>query len=212
MPIQFNFNVCDNSPECSGKTVCPSGAIYWNADGINALGEKGVLCVDNSKCTSCGQCVGDEGCPVGAIIFAQTEDKLAELTKGTETDINKVKALFVERYGAEPIDENICITPAEIESRLGKDVTVIEEFAEWSIQCLLSSIPIDDILQAVRTLTGITFIKFLKCDCTESKSEEDTLPSLKVYKAGKLLVQVDGVYDNTQLEELKSALLSSLVK
>ena len=210
MPIQFNFNVCDNSPECSGKAACNNGAIYWSADDINALGEKGVLCVDNSKCSSCGQCVGNEGCPVGAIIFAQTEEELAELTRGMEIDINKVKTLFVERYGAEPIDKEFCIVPGEIESRLGEDITVIEEFTESTIQCLLSSIPIEEILQSVRSLTGTTSVNFLKCDCTESDNENKKLPSLKVFKNGKILAQIDGFFDNSHLDDLKTKLKKSI--
>ena len=27
MSIKFNFNMCDNSPECSGLAACPTGAI-----------------------------------------------------------------------------------------------------------------------------------------------------------------------------------------
>jgi Fe-S-cluster-containing hydrogenase component 2 len=206
MPIKFNFNVCDNSPECSGKAVCATEAIYWDENGINALGEKGVLCIDNSKCTSCGQCVGDEGCPVGAIIFAQTEEELNELAKGIGTDPDKVKALFVDRYGAEPIDESICVTPDELENSLGSGITIVEEFAEWSIQCLLSSIPIESITQKVKEQVNAESVQFLKCDCSESKSEEDNLPALKVYKAGKLIACVDGYYDNDRTGELIAVL------
>lgn len=211
MPIKINFNVCDNSPECSGKAVCPTGAIYWDAETLNPLGEDGALCVDTCKCMSCGQCVGAEGCPVGAIIFAKTEEDLAVLTKDIALDINKIEALFVERYGAEPIDESICFSSDELYGKLGSGVIVIEEFADWSIQCLLSSIPIESILQLVRSITGVDTVQFLKCDCTGNKNEDVVLPSLKVFKDGILIIQVDGIFDNTQLEEFSSALRKSKI-
>jgi len=206
MPIKFNFNICDNSSECSGKATCPTGAIYWDENAINALGKKGLLSVDNAKCTSCGQCTGDEGCPVGAIILAQTEKELDDLTKGMELDQDKVKALFVDRYGAEPIDEKICIAPDDLKGYVGTGVTIIEEFAEWSIQCLLNSIPVDSIIKKVRELTGTESVCFYKCDCSETKTEEDNLPSLKVFKDGKLIASVAGYYENSKLEELVSLL------
>ena len=212
MPININFNACDNSPECSGKSVCPTGAIYWDAVVINALGKEGSLCIDNSKCISCGQCVGDDGCPVGAIILAQTDDELAMLTKDIAPDIEKVKALFVERYGAEPIDEGICISLNELPKMLEAGVTIVEEFANWSIQCLLSSIPIETIIQSVRSMTGAESINFLKCDCTNNRRKEDKLPSLKVFRDGNLIAQVDGVYSDTQFRDLTSALQNSLDK
>jgi len=206
MAIKFNFNVCDNSPECSGKAVCPTGAIYWDELGDNALGEKGILCVDNAKCISCGKCVGEDGCPVGAIIFAETEDILSELTKGLELDIKKVKALFVERYGAEPIDESICVISDDLVNHLHSGIVIVEEFAEWSIQCLLNSIPIQSIVEKVKMQSGVESVKYFKCDCSESKDEDDVLPSLKIYIDGKLNIQVDGYYDETQLNEFHDSL------
>jgi Fe-S-cluster-containing hydrogenase component 2 len=206
VPIKFNFNICDNSPECSGRAVCPTGAIFWDEIGINAFGEKGVLCVEDNKCISCGQCVGDDGCPVGAIVFAHTKEELAELIKGTEIDINKVKDLFVERYGAEPIDGGICIKPDEIESKLWEGITVIEDFDECSIQCLLMAIPIDLIISRIKVLAGSSDVRFFKCDCTGNKNNENELPTLKIYNNYQLIGHIDGYYDNSQINELIEAI------
>jgi ferredoxin len=190
--------------------VCHTGAIYWDADGINALGEKGMLGIDNSKCISCGKCVGDEGCPVGAILFAQSDTEMVELIRGTETDINKVKALFVDRYGAEIIDENICIDANELSKVLGAGVTIVEEFADWSIQCLLTSIPIESIIRTVCGLIEVETARYFKCDCTSIKDENDMLPFLKVFKNGDLVAQAGGVYGNAQFKELEAALWDSM--
>lgn len=199
MPIKFNFNLCDNSPECSGKAVCPAGAIYWDEASINALGNPGVLCVDNNKCVSCGKCVGEEGCPVGAIIFAPTESELADITSDLEVDLDEVKKLFVDRYGAEPI--NTCISADEVQTVIENsngEVILLEEYADWSIQCLLASIPINLLVKKVHELTQIDNIKYVKCEKIDAEPEKEHLPSLQIYKDGILIGRIDGYFDNTQ--------------
>ena len=197
MSIKFNFNMCDNSPECSGLTVCPTGAIYWDENSINALGEKGTLCVDNSKCISCGVCVGEEGCPIGAILFSKTE---TNFEKEGDVDVEQVKALFVERYGAEVIDETLCITDLTILKGGNSKVTVIEEFSDSSIQCLLHSIPITSILEKIQNMMNITDIDYYK-HFNESNEVSD-FPKLLIYKGSDLLVQINGYYDDSQEETM----------
>lgn len=198
MSIKFNFNMCDNSPECSGLVACPTGAIYWDEDGINALGTKGTLCVDNSKCISCGACVGDEGCPIGAILFSKTE---TDFGKEGEVDTDQVKALFVERYGAEAIDETLCISDLNVLHEEDNKVIVIEEFSNSSIQCLLHSIPVTSILEKIKQLMGVTDIAYYKY-FNESGNEDEDFPKLSIYKGGDLLVQISGYYDDSQEEIL----------
>ncbi len=195
MSIKFNFNMCDNSPECSGLAACPTGAIYWDEDGINALGTKGTLCVDNSKCISCGACVGEEGCPIGAILFSKTE---TDFGKESEVDTNQVKALFVERYGAEAIDEALCIADLKFLQEDNK-VTVIEEFSDSSIQCLLHSIPVASILERIQRLMNMTDVCYYKHFVV---SDDVDYPRLLIYKGSELLVQVNGYYDESQEETL----------
>ena len=212
MAIKLNFNICDNAPECSGIAVCPTGAIYWDEQALSPLAEKGSLCVDNEKCISCANCVGEDGCPVGAIVFANSEDELEKLAEGCKTDLEKVEGLFVERYGAAAIDENLCISCDEletiIESSLG--IILVEKFADWSIQCLLSSIPIDVIATEIKTITGIGDISFYRVDMTETVKEESVLPTLDIYQRGKLLCHIQGFIDSTQMSDLRNRLLESL--
>ncbi len=196
MSIKFNFNMCDNSPECSGLAACPTGAIYWDENGINALGTKGTLCVDNSKCILCGACVGEEGCPIGAILFSKTE---TDFGKEGDTDADQVKALFVERYGAEAIDENLCISDLKILCKEDNKVTVIEEFSDSSIQCLLHSIPVASILERIQRLMNTTDVCYYKHFAV---SDDADYPKLLIYKGSKLLVQVNGYYDESQEEIL----------
>lgn len=199
MSIKFNFNMCDNSPECSGLAVCPTGAIYWDEDGINALGTKGTLCVDDSKCILCGACVGEEGCPIGAILFSKTE---TDFGKESEINTDQVNALFVERYGAEAIDEALCISDLEVLQSENNRVIVIEEYSDSSIQCLLHSIPVTSILRKIQQLMGgisdIAYYKYFN----ESGGGGEDFPKLSIYKDGNLLIQIRGYFDDSQEEIL----------
>ena len=198
MSIKFNFNMCDNSPECSGLSVCPTGAIYWDENGTNVFGKNGTLSVDNSKCISCGACVGEEGCPIGAILFSKTG---MDFGKESDVDAERVKALFVERYGAEAIDETVCITDLAILEDTNSEITVIEEFSDSSIQCLLHSIPIASILEKIQQLMGVEDISYYKY-FNESDKKSTGFPKLSIYKGSDLLVQIKGYYDDSQEELL----------
>lgn len=196
MSVRFNFNMCDNSPECSGLAVCPTGAIYWDENRLNALGGKGTLCVDDKKCISCGACVGEEGCPIGAILFNADSD----FGKEEDVDVEQIKLLFVERYGAEPIDEKLCIENLEVLKERNNKVTVIEEFTNSSIQCLLHSIPVASILEEVQQLFNTSDIAYYK-RFIDSDDGSD-YPKLLIYKGENLVVQIDGYYDDEQEESL----------
>lgn len=212
MAIKLNFNICDNAPECSGIAVCPTGAIYWDEQVLSPLAEKGSLCVDNKKCISCGSCVGEDGCPVGAIVFASSEDELEKLAGDCKTDLAKVESLFVERYGAAAIDKNLCVSCDELEILIKSKpgIILVEKFADWSIQCLLSSIPIDVIVTEIKTITEINDVNFYRVDMTEKAEEGSDLPTLDIYQGGKLLCQVHGFIDNTQLDVLRDKLQECL--
>lgn len=198
MPIKINFNICDNSPECSGMSVCPTNAIKWDDNLINLLGTKGTLNVDNANCISCGKCVSEDGCPVGAIIFAKSEEELSEFSKDFEIDTTKVESLFVDRYGAEPIDDNICI-PFENVLLKSNEITIIEEFSEDSIQCLITSIPINLIINYAKSITNKN-VEYFKCEATNF--DEQSYPTLHFYEEDNLIGSIEGYYDNFRLDEL----------
>lgn len=204
MPIKINYNICDNAAECSGISVCPTGALYWDDSMQNLLGEKGMLCADNSKCISCGKCVSDVGCPIGAIFYARTDAELNEITAGYETDIDQVERLFVERYGAAPIDESLCIGEDKLQRILSANegVVLLEEYSDASIQCLLSSIPVETIIHQVQAITGESNIRFYRLYLSDDAKENTAvLPVLKMFKKADLLGQIEGYYSNDQLDE-----------
>lgn len=210
MAVKINFNICDNSSECSGIAVCDTEALFWDENGINMLGEPGVLSVDNSKCISCGKCVGDEGCPVGAIIFAPTDEELETITETLDINVEQVRKLFVDRYGAEPVDETLCISGSELEAIVSQNdgITVVECFADWSIQCLLSSIPVETILNKIKSLCGVTDVRFYKADVTDQANEDQDLPGLLIYRDGQMIAKVEGYYT----QQAEGDLLNLLAK
>lgn len=212
MPIKINYNICDNAAECSGIAVCPTGALYWGDTVKNLLGEKGMLCADNSKCISCGKCVGDEGCPIGAIFFARTDAELNEITAGYETDMDQVERLFVERYGAAPIDESLCIGEEELQHILSgnEGIVLLEEYSDSSIQCLLSSIPVETIINQVQAITSVSDIRFYRLDLSDDVLDNKSLPALKIYKKADMIGQIEGYYTIEQFDELQALLQQML--
>ena len=208
MAVKINFNICDNSPECSGIAACDTGALFWDKNGINILGEPGVLAVNNSKCISCEKCIGEEGCPVGAIIFAPSDEELETITKTLDINEDQVRELFVDRYGAEPIDETICISGSELEETVMKNdgITVVECFADWSIQCLLSSIPINTILNKINVLCRTDGVCFFKANVTDQADEGQNLPMLLIYRDAKVIAKVEGYYTQQTEKDLLNLL------
>ena len=205
MPIKINYNICDNAKECSGVAVCPTGALYWDEKRENYTGEEGTLCVDNSKCISCGNCVGENGCPIGAIFFAETEDELDKMTKDYQPDIDQIEELFVERYGAAPIDNALCVEENELAKLIqdNQGILLVEEFCDESIQCLLCAIPIDIISHDIQMITGIDDVHFYRLDRSKETQEAMNLPRLQIYNGNRLVGVVEGFYSTDQVEELK---------
>ena len=185
--IKINFNICDNSPECSGMAVCPTEAIYWDDNKTNVLEKKGTLCVDNSKCIACELCIGDEGCPVGAITLSDHEN--------SEINLEMVKALFVERYGAEPINDDVCISDLTV-LQDPSTVTIVESFTDSSIQCLLHSIPATSIIQQIQQIIPEKNIQYYKHIVNDDIQEE--YPQLHVYIGNTLIAHVSGYYEDKQ--------------
>ena len=152
------------------------------------------------------------------------------LFKYDSNDINMIRALYGIPYVKEQLSNikkiaqyvriedgatNLAasIVPTQlnkIERYIGNDITIIEEFAEWSIQCLLTSIPVESIIQKTKELYGSETVHFFKCDCTEVKSNEDILPTLKIFRDGDLIAEVNGYYENDQFNNLITILQSQV--
>ena len=184
MAILINFKICDNAPECLAPPVFPTGAIIWND-------EKKTLEIDNSKCTSCGLCIPT--CPMEAIFLAKTDAEYNQIKKEIDEDKRTRKDLFVDRYGAMPLMEAFMATEDMIKDKVErKELTFVEIYDAENVECLLKSIPLKEITEDMPKDT-----RYYKVNFTDNLLKEydiKELPSLLMFKEGKLLGKVEGYY------------------
>ena len=195
MSVVINFKICDNAQECSGIEACPNGAIYWDE-------EKETLATNNSICTGCGIC--EDVCPIGAIRTAKTDEEYALLEKEIEEDERTTEDLFVDRYGAVPIDDAKNIRYDELVQKLQTEqgVIIAEFYDDNSIQCLLKSIPVSDIIKMIKEC--VAYYKVEVSDTVIDEFSITELPTLCIFKSGHLKKKIDGYYEIEDAEKLNS--------
>lgn len=192
MAVLVNFKICDNAKECGGVAVCPTGAFSYDD-------EKETIVIDNNKCISCGLC--EKECPIGAIMVAKTDEEYKKIKQDIENDPRTTKDLFVDRYGASPLSEFFMIGSKDLNEKVKNDcITLIELYNDDSIQCLLKSIPIKDLSKKLPKNT--LFYKLETNSELADKYNIQELPSLLVFKKGKLLGKIEGYYREDNKEEL----------
>lgn len=192
MAILINFKICDNDKACGGVAVCPTGAIYYDE-------EKETLAIDNEKCISCGMC--EKECPIGAIKVAKDEREYEILKKQIEEDPRRTKDLFVDRYGATPLSEFFMLDSEDVANKVNsKNIVLIEFYNDDSIQCLLKSIPIKELLKDFPDST-----QFYKVEITEALTNEyqiKELPALVAFENGRMIGKIEGYIDEDNKEKL----------
>ncbi len=196
MPVLINFKVCDNAEACNAINVCPTGAFRWNK-------EKKTLEIDKEKCIDCGLCATSEkSCQVGAIRFAKTQEELKKIKKEIDDDSRTIADLMADRYGGQPINMPFYCTEEELSEVLTTSkMCFIEVFNDDSIECLIKSIPIKDIMK--KTINDLVYRKVeIKTDALIKKYNITELPSLLVFNNDKFLGKIDGYYSTEQEEEL----------
>jgi NAD-dependent dihydropyrimidine dehydrogenase PreA subunit len=191
MAVLINFKICDNVPECPCIEICPNKAIYYDK-------EKKTLVVDNSKCTSCGSCENE--CPVGAMRVAQTDEEYERIKKEIDEDPRKISDLFIDKYGAQPLDPDMLISEKDLPPLIESEkLTVVELFKEDLLECLLRSIPIKKLFPRM----DMQYKKLeIKDDSLLKKYNIKELPTLLFFKAGKLLGKIEGYYNTDQFNEI----------
>lgn len=192
MSVLINFKICDNAEECSGIAACPTGALFWKkAD--KTIG------IDNSKCTSCGIC--EKSCEVGAIRVARDEEESRAIKKDFADDPRRDTDLFLDRYGAQPVLPVFFIQEDKFEREVlnSTKLTVSEFFDNSSINCLLKSIPVTELLRGLE-------VKYRKVEITTGqlieRYEVKKLPALLFFENGKLLGKIEGFFPKEKKQKL----------
>lgn len=187
MAVQINWKICDNDKSCGGIAACPTGALYWNE-------AEGIIGINNGFCISCRICVTD-GCPVGAIIVTDSDTEFEQAKLEVENDPHDKAQLFVDRFGAAPISDDVLIEKDAIAEKTLSGITFIERFTDSSIQCLLHSIKVDDIRYNTK-------IKFTYYKCEDEDADETTeYPVLDIYIDGTFRGSVSGYYSDDKFDE-----------
>ncbi|MFH1232941.1 MAG: thioredoxin domain-containing protein [Patescibacteria group bacterium] len=193
MSVLINFKICDNSKDCNGIKVCPVGAIFWDE-------KRKTVAVNNKKCISCGMC--EKSCLIGAIRVAKNEKEYKKIEEEIKKDPRKTSDLFIDRYGAQPIVLAFLCTKEDFNIRVleATKMVVVELFNNDSMECLLHSIPIKELVSDYNVSYKRMEIQdndFLK------KYKIKTLPSLLFFKNGILVGKIEGYYDIKRKKELK---------
>ncbi len=193
MPVLINFKICDNSEDCNGIRACPSGAFHWDRKGK-------TIAVDEERCIDCGKCA--DACDVGAIRFAKDQEEARRIKKEIDRDPRRASDLFIDRYGSEPVGRTYNLPQRRFEKLVLKSgkFSVIELFDDGSIECLLNSIPVRELLRDIDT-----FYRKVRVEKESilKKFGVRKLPCLLVFNRGKLAGKIEGYYDITRKEELR---------
>lgn len=197
MAVLVNFKICDNAEACNAIKVCPTGAFKWDE-------QKKSLIVDEEKCINCGLCAtSSESCQVGAIRFAKNNEEYKKIKKEIEEDPRTIADLMADRYGGQPINMPFyCEENELIKVLTTSKLCLIEVFNDDSIECLIKSIPIKDILNNIKEETVYRKLE-VKSDELINKYSLTELPSLLIFKNNKLLGKIEGYYTIEEKNKLK---------
>lgn len=186
MPAIINHKICDQASACGGISVCPVGAFTYN-DKTKRIE------IDNSKCISCGLCA--KTCPIGAIGVAKTQEEFEELKQAIEEDPRKPEDLFVDRYGADIINENSFILINEIDSKVKSGKTLIEVIDLDQASCLIKSIPYQEIIS---NTNYDNYYRVLWNNEIAKKYNLKVSPTMLCFENRYLLKKVEGYFEDSQ--------------
>ncbi len=193
MAVLINFKICDNAEDCYGIVNCPTKALTWDD-------KNNTIVIDNSKCIGCGKCV--QACMIHAIYLAKNDQEYAKIKKEIEDDPRKVSDLFIDRYGAQPINEAFVTLEEDFDKEITSYVrsAVVELFDNDSIECMLKSIPVKDLFKG----TDIRYRKTeIKSKTLLNKYNVNKLPALLFFNDGKFLGKIEGYYEKSEMKTLK---------
>ena len=159
---------------------------------------------------NCGACA--EACPVEAILFGVDEDDYWKKKEIVDNDTRTLEELNVERFGATPMEPNAVLNVSDIESVVNSaasSIVLIELFNGDSIDCLLHSIRVEEIMSWFDKHPD-----YHKAEVQEDDNiscfEVENLPAILVFKDTQYRGNVSGHYSDNG--EDKSILRRKLLK
>jgi len=198
MSVLINFKICDNSKDCNGIQACPTGAFDWDE-------ENKTLIIHEDICTNCGKC---ECCSVGAIKVTHSEEEFKKAKKEIEDDPRTINDLFIDRYGATPIQEMFTSTEENIDKvMISQRPFILELYKENTIECLLKSIPIKEILEEFDKDSTFRKIEIVS-DKLLDRYNISNLPALVFIKDQEVLGTIEGYYTDENSRELFAKITS----
>lgn len=193
MPVIVNYKICDSAPECPGIEVCPTNAIFYD-------NEKKEIRVNEKKCIDCERCIAV--CDAGALKLYRIEQERKKIMDDIAQQNMTKKELFVDRYGAQPIDNEKLIETIMLDHKVKKNnnIMLVEIFIENNIECLINSIPVSKIVNEQQA--------YLKVEDLNGKIKEkykiDTYPALLVFKEKNNIGIINGFYNVDQELEFRN--------
>lgn len=187
MPPIINFKICDNSEDCNAIRMCEREVFGWDSKRKN-------LTINYKKCNECGKCI--DYCEVKAIRFCSGEDDCKKVEREIEKDPRTITELFIDRYGAMPIDNAYVhvLTPERLKQRINVQRPVIIEFNRRdTTACLLRSVPIADIQEQFHP--DATYAKFFIKEDEMAQYGVTKTPCLRFYFNNELLGQIDDYFE-----------------
>lgn len=192
MAVLINFKICDNSKDCNGIRACPTGAFSWDE-------ENKTIVVNEKLCINCGKCAC---CGADAIHVTNSDEEYEKIKKEIDDDPRTLNDLFVDRYGASPIQQIFTSTEENIDKVLSSSRPfMLELYNEDTIMCLLKSIPIKEILQEFDSECTFRKIEVIT-DKLTSRYDIKELPALVFIKDGKMLGKIEGYYEDENSRQL----------
>ena len=192
MAVLINFKICDNSKDCNGIRACPTGAFDWDE-------ENKTIVIHENLCINCGKC---ECCSVDAIKVTYSDEEYEKVKKEIEDDPRTLNDLFIDRYGATPVQEMFTSTEENIDKVLqSQRPFMLELYKEDTIQCLLKSIPIKEILQEFDKEATFRKIEVVSDKLLKRYGIKE-LPALVFVKNQEALGTIEGYYTDEDQKEL----------
>ena len=192
MAVLINFKICDNSKDCNGIRACPTGAFGWDEK------EKTIF-VDEALCINCGACAC---CSVDAIKVTNSDEEYEKVKKEIDDDPRTLNDLFVDRYGATPIQEMFTTTEERLDTVLQSPRPfMVELYTEDTIMCLLKSIPIKELLEEFDIEASFRKVEAVTDKLTTRYGVKE-LPALVFIKDNKVLGKIEGYYEDDNQKEI----------